>query len=241
MSRRKWLLIVAAVLCLVGCVASLPCLQTVSDGEGWQWSASNLKQIGLALRNYHDVYGRLPPAATYDEAGRPLLSWRVLLLPFLEQQDLFGRFKPDEPWDGPHNKPLLENIPRCYTLGVGSDDAPGMTHYQVFIGPGTAFGRGDLTPDGPPDRVLVVEASDPVPWTKPAELAYSPDNPLPALGGLFQKPIHLWCYEIGRRPGFSAVFADGEVRFVRGDTPERTVRSFISRDDVGKGDGPRRE
>jgi hypothetical protein len=172
------------------------------------------------------MYGRLPPAVKHGNDGQPLYSWRVLLLPFLEQQNLFSQFNLDEPWDSSHNKPLLEKIPKCYMLWRGRKDVAGMTHYQVFVGPGTAFERDDF-----PDTLLVVEAAKPVPWTKPVDLVYVPDEPLPALGGLFQKPIHLWCYEIGRREGFNACFVDGTVRFIPSDTDERTLRGLIARND----------
>lgn len=230
MSRKKWLLFLTAVLCLAGCVAFFPCLQKVRDGEGWQYSAANLKQIGMALHSYHEVYGRLPPAMKLGKDGEPLYSWRVLLLPFLEHQSLFHQFNLDEPWDGPHNKPLLEKIPKYYMLPMGRKDIPGMTYYQAFVGPGTAFEQND-----PSDMFLVVEAATPVPWTKPADLVYVPSKPLPALGGLFQQPIHLWCYEIGGRDGFNACFVDGSVRFIRSDTDERTLRHHISCNDGERG------
>jgi hypothetical protein len=196
----------------------------VRDGEGWQWSASRLKQIGLAVHNYHDVYGRLPPTVKRGNDGQPLYSWRVLLLPFLEQVSLFNQFNLDEPWDSPHNKPLLESIPKCYTLEMGRNDIAGLTHYQAVVGPGTAFEQKDLAGS----LLLVVEAAAPVPWSKPVDLVYAPDKPLPELGGLFQQPIHLWCYEIGRREGFNACFGDGTVRFIRSDTDERTLRGLIT-------------
>jgi hypothetical protein len=220
MSRKRWLLFVAAILVLIGCIAFFPCLETISDGGGWQWSAANLRQIGLALHSYHEIYGRWPPAVKHGKDGQPLCSWRVLLLPFLERQSLFAQYNLDEPWDSPHNKPLLEKMPKCYSL----DDVPGMTHYQIFVGPGTAFERDDVS-----EMLLVVEATNPVPWTKPADLVYDPDQPLPALGGLFRKPSHLWCYQIGSRDGFNACFADGTVRFIRRDMDERTLRDFIAK------------
>jgi hypothetical protein len=77
--------------------------------------------------------------------------------------------------------------------------------------------------------LVVVEATNAVPWTKPDDLIYDPDKPLPALGGLFRKPTYLACYEIGRRGGFNACFGDGTVRFLYEDTDERTLRGFISR------------
>ena len=225
MSRKRWFIFAMAILCLAGCLVFAPCLVTVRDGEGWQWSASNLKQIGLALHHYHDVYGRLPPIVKRGNESQPLYSWRVLLLPFLEQVSLFNQFNLDEPWDSPHNKPLLEKIPKCYMLGMGRTDIAGLTHYQCFVGPGTAFERNDLSNS----LFLVVEAAHPVPWTEPADLIYAPEEPLAELGGLFQQPIHLWCYEIGRRDGFNACLADGNVRFIPSDTDERTLRGFISR------------
>jgi len=230
MTRKRWFIIVAAILCLAGCLVFAPCLVTVRDGEGWQWSAARLKQIGLALHSYHDIYGRLPPAVKRSNEGQPLYSWRVLLLPFLEQQSLFNQFDLDEPWDGPHNKPLLEKIPKCYTLRMWRSDIAGLTHYQAFVGPGTAFQGNDLSNS----LFLVVEAAHPVPWTEPADLVYAPEGPLPELGGLFQQPIHLWCYEIGSRHGFNACLADGNVRFIRSDTDERTLRDFIARSDRAK-------
>ncbi len=229
MSRKRWLIIVSAILCFSCCLVFAPCLQTVRDGEGWQWSAATLKQIGLALHHYHDMYGRLPPTVKRDNEGRPLYSWRVLLLPFLEQENRFKQFNLDEPWDSPHNKLLLEKIPKYYTPGMSRNDIAGMTHYQAVVGPGTAFERNELS-----DLLLVVEVAHPVPWTKPVDLVYAPDKPLPRLGGLFQKPIHLWCYEIGRRDGFNACFGDGTVRFIRSDTDERTLRGFIARSDRAK-------
>jgi hypothetical protein len=223
MSRNRWLFFVAAFLLLTSCIVFFPCLLTVRDGYGWEWSAHSLEQIAHALRGYHNVYGRLPPAAKRGKDGQPLYSWRVLLLPFLEHDYLFRQFNLDEPWDSPHNKSLLEKIPRCYTPGTWRGDPVGITHYQALVGTDTAFERDDLS-----NTILVVESTNAVPWTKPEDLVYAPDKPLPALGGLFQQPIHLWCYEIGRRDGFNACFGDGNVRFIRSNLDERTLRGLIT-------------
>src|SRR5262249_30142494 len=77
-------------------------------------SANNLKQIGLAMHNYHDVNGAFPPAAVCDKTGKPMLSWRVLILPYIEQDALYKEFKLDEPWDSEHNKKLLAKMPKVY-------------------------------------------------------------------------------------------------------------------------------
>jgi hypothetical protein len=73
-------------------------------------SQNNLKQLGIAIHSYHDVHGFLPTDVR-DADGKPLLSWRVLLLPYLEQEPLYRRFKLDEPWDSENNKPLLALMP----------------------------------------------------------------------------------------------------------------------------------
>ncbi len=80
-------------------------------------SINNLKQLVLAMHNYHDVYGQFPADATYDKAGKPLLSWRVAILPYIEQDNLYKQFHLDEPWDSDHNKKLLEQMPPLYGFG----------------------------------------------------------------------------------------------------------------------------
>lgn len=232
MRRRKWL-IVGFVLVCIPCLGLLPCVQTVRDGEGWVRSANSLAQIGLALRNYHDVHGHLPPAVVRDQDGRPLYSWRVVLLPYLEQDTLHRKFRLDEPWDGPNNKLFLQETPRPYEPALGGNDAPGLTRYQVFIGPGTAFERDGLAwadfPDGPANTLLVAEAGEPVPWSKPADLAYDSDGPLPPLGGAFTKPIKLACYVVRRDPGFCACLGEGRGQFIRQLGDDHAIRAFITR------------
>ena len=177
----------------------------------------------MAMHNYHDKHGQLPPAVVHGKDGRPLLSWRVLILPFLENGDLYSQFRLDEPWDSRHNKKLLEKMPAVFTPFDGSSPPqPHTTFYQVFVGKGAAFeGREGLRlrndfPDRTSDTFLVVEAGTAVPWTKPEDLPYHPDRPLPKLGGLF--------------PGtFRAAFADGSVRTVPQDTDEATLRAAITR------------
>jgi hypothetical protein len=91
----------------------LPCTSKVSEDYGYIRSASRLRAIGYALRSYHEAHGKLPPAVGRDKAGRPLYSWRVLLLPYLEEPFLYAKFNLDEPWDSPTNKPLLRKRHRA--------------------------------------------------------------------------------------------------------------------------------
>jgi hypothetical protein len=157
----------------------------------------------------------MPPAVVYGEEGKPLYSWRVLILPYIEQNDLFQEFHLNEPWDSPHNIRLLEKMPATYAPPAGKAWKVPQYHTvcHVFVGRGAAFeGREGLRfprdfTDGTSDTLLVVEAGKPVPWTKPEELAYDPDGPLPDLRGLF-------------RDGFRAAMGDGSVCFVRRGTSE---------------------
>jgi hypothetical protein len=182
-------------------------------------SVNHLKQLGLAAHNYYSVEKKLPASAVFDKNGKPLLSWRVLLLPYLEQANLFKEFHLDEPWDSEHNKKLLESIPAVYR--VDRDDLkPGETPYVAFTGKGTVFeGTKGITlrdiDDGTSNTLLFVESARPVPWTKPEDLVYDADKPLPKLGIL--------------PTGFNGGFCDGSVRWFKASLPEKVLRALITR------------
>ncbi|MDW8244124.1 MAG: DUF1559 domain-containing protein, partial [Thermogemmata sp.] len=186
-------------------------------------STNNLKQIVLALHIYHDAQGRFPPAATVDENGKPLLSWRVLILPFLEQEQLFRRFKLNEPWDSEHNKKLIPLMPKIYAL-PGTEDQEGkagMTYYRVFVGNGAAwelgkgFRIGDFT-DGAANTWSVVVADQAVPWTKPSELPFDPKKDMSTLLG---KVGNVW----------QAAYVDGSVRNFSKLPKADVIKALITR------------
>lgn len=186
-------------------------------------SQNNLKQIALAMHNYLDTYKAFPPAAIRGKDGKLLLSWRVAILPYIEELPLYQQFKLDEPWDSAHNKKLLEKMPKIYAPVNGQTKEPHATYYQVFTGPGTAFEGPKGLPisefqDGTSNTVLVVEAGVAVPWSKPEDLTYRPKQDLPKLGGLFTD-------------GFNAALADGSVRWIRRNFDVPTFRLFITRND----------
>ena len=199
----------------------LPAVQKVREAANRMACQQNLKQLAIAMHNYHDVHGSFPPAVVRDKNGKPLYSWRVLLLPYMEEQPLFQQFKLDEPWDSPNNIKLLDRMPRVFTdPGAAMPDAHS-TFYQVFVGPKTAFedaaGQNLATfTDGPGNTILIVEAAKAVPWTKPEDLGFDPNAPLPALGGQHVN-------------GYNAALADGAVHFLPRDTDERTLRGLITR------------
>src|SRR5438105_7093731 len=196
-------------------------------------SANNLHQIARAIHEYQDTYGHLPPVAVCGKDGRPLLSWRVLILPFLEGFDLYAQFHLDEAWDSPHNQSLLQKMPRAYApFGSRSAASADSTFYQVFTGKGTAFETGGLLipkdfPDGPADTILVIEAGHAVPWSQPADLPYVADAPLPELGGLFKGPTRFSNWN--QIPGMNAAFADGSVHFLKKPIQEERLRGMITR------------
>ena len=178
-------------------------------------SQNNLKQIGLALHAYNDAYNRLPfvgvgvkgmPGQLFPQANmHPNLSWRVAILPFIEQNALYQQFKLDEPWDSPHNKKLIPLMPQVYAPLGGAKAEKGMTFYQIFTGP-AAMQNGMRIPasfpDGTSNTIFVVEAAEPVIWTKPQDIPFDPKKPVPKLGALFGGD-------------FNVVLADGSVRFIR--------------------------
>jgi uncharacterized protein (TIGR03067 family) len=191
-----------------------------AQGAQQTGSANNLKQIGLAMHNYHDARRSLPAAAIYSKDGKPLLSWRVAILPYLDQRNLYNQFKLDEPWDSPHNKKLIDKMPRIYAP-IGVDLKPGTTMYRVFVGPGAAFEgtSGQRFPsftDGTSNTILVVEAGEAVPWTKPDELRFDPKGKLPKLGGHF-------------KGGFNVLVADGSTRAIRANFDPQLLRAAITR------------
>ena len=100
---------------------------------------SNLKQIAIALHNYHDVYGSFPPAYVADKQGRPMHSWRVLILPYLEYAALYEQYRFDEPWNGPNNIKLVEHVPDVFQCPSNESEGNTCTNYVAVIGPRTAW------------------------------------------------------------------------------------------------------
>lgn len=175
------------------------------------------------MHNYESMHGKLPPAAVCGNYGEPLLSWRVLILPFIEQEELYKQFRLDEPWDSPHNIELLSKMPASYAppRGKQSKVPPDHTVCHVFVGKGAAFEGSEGLPlrevsDGMANTILIIEGGPPVPWTKPEELHYDPDGPLPAFDSFLKDIIRVG-------------MADGSVRYVRKDVSAATWRAAITR------------
>jgi hypothetical protein len=195
----------------------LPSVQKVRQAATRTEGMNNLKQIGLAMHMYADQdHGIFPPPSFGGG-----LSWRVALLPHLGHKDLYDQFKLNEPWDSPHNKQLLAKMPPVYASPTRPAGEPGSTFYQVFVGPGAAFERnhGVRIPeftDGLSNTLLVVEAAQAVPWTKPADLPFALKGQLPRLGA-------------PGAPSFLGLLADGSVRPFPQNLTQESLRGLITR------------
>jgi Protein of unknown function (DUF1559) len=151
---------------------------------------NNLKMLTLAAQNYENNNGALPAVAIVDKAGKPLLSWRVHLLPYLEEAKLYQEFHLDEPWDSEHNKKLIARMPAVFRGPSPWLNAAGKTIFLAPTGKGTAWPGGpkglrifDFN-DGTSQTIYLVTAdnSHAVEWTKPEDLKFDPAKPHAGLG-----------------------------------------------------------
>jgi hypothetical protein len=193
------------------------------DSAGRAQTMNNLKQIALAMYNYHDVAKHFPEPAIRDAEGKPLLSWRVAILPYLGEEQLYKQFHLNEPWDSAHNKALVEKMPALFR-SPASRAAAGMTNYVLPVGNGALYSSSkdkptpkDIT-DGTSNTIMLLGVDDKnaVVWTKPDDLPFDPQDPKKGIGNLF--------------PGaFPAAMCDGSVRILRTTIDPTTLKALITR------------
>jgi hypothetical protein len=200
----------------------LPAVQAAREAARRMTASNQLKQIGLAFHNYHAAYKKLPDRAIRDENGNPLLSWRVAILPFIEQLALYEQFHLDEPWDSPHNIKLLDQMPTTF-VDPSVVVAPGYTVFQVSQGEGLMFedtGERKFRDvlDGLSNTIMAVESSREaaVPWTKPADLEFDLSNLLAKTGDAHQG-------------GFHVLMADGAVVFLTNSIDQELLKRLLTR------------
>ena len=188
----------------------LPAVAKARDAAQRAQSTNNLKQIALAMHNYADVNKGFPPAVLLGPDGKTKYSWRVALLPYLEQQQLYNQYNFNEPWDSENNKKILAQMPAIYR----HPSAPGIagnrqsSSYYVLTGEGGVFNDKPSKSgtnfaqirDGTAHTILAVEAKRDTPWTKPEDIPFDAERELPKLGGYAPE-------------GFSVAITDGSVRF----------------------------
>jgi prepilin-type processing-associated H-X9-DG protein len=229
------------ILIVVGCIGAifvlgcggvlvglmLPAVQKVREAAGRAKDQNNLKQIGLSLHNLHDVNGdwKLPYAVDNQNKIMNGHSFRVSLLPYIEQGQLFSSIDLTQPWDSVKNSPVT-NLPiMTYQDPDAINKGTNQTPYRCFVGGGAMF-NADGKPvriqnitDGTSNTIMMVFAQETVPWAKPQELPYSKTTPLPPIG------------KATDTRGFNVVFADGSVRYIQRNIPDADLRSLIEAND----------
>jgi prepilin-type processing-associated H-X9-DG protein len=234
MSRTAILLIVAG--CIAGmlmCCAPvlvallLPAVQQAREAARRSQCQNNLKQIGLALLNYESRYGTFPPAFVADANGKPMHSWRVLILPYLEQQSLYDSYNFSEPWDGPNNSRLLSQMPAVFRCASDPASAGGTTtsYAGVFgehcIFQGSAPVRFASITDGAGNTMLVGEADGArIPWMKPDDIDVGLHPTLGDSSGFSSHHLR----------GVNFLMADGSVRFIPLSIDQQSLKALFTRD-----------
>jgi hypothetical protein len=204
----------------------LPAVQKIRDTAGRKQESNKLLQIGLGIHSYHDANGKMPPPFLKPIDGRKeaadperRLSWRVGVLPYIEQDNLYRAMNLSENWDSPINKPFTDT-PISTLADPG--DRTNQTRYRGFVGRGTLFDPNEAVTfanitDGSSNTIMVVEAADTVPWAQYKELGFDRNAPLPALG----------------RPNattFLVLMGDGSTRTVQKSVNPAALRGAITRD-----------
>ena len=205
---------------------------------------NNLKQIGIALHNYHDVYDSFPPAYVADENGKPIYSWRVLLLPFVDRDPLYQTYDLSQPWDSPENLALLKEMPPVYTCPARESyyDKSGNTYYRAILGQGTAWPGQSSSKisdfkDGAEVTIMVIEADAGIPWTAPQD--FTPEEAAMSLASTdFESAGHRGSdYFHEYFYGKSVLFMDGVVKFAPFGLDQDFARELFTLDD-GKPERP---
>jgi len=213
----------------IGIGLLLPAVQKVRQAATRTQGVNNLKQLGLAFHNYESAYSNFPGNITDKKTGKALLSWRVAILPFIEQDNLYRQFKLDEPWDSEHNLKIAKIAIKLYTPPGQQvqQDSQGncMTPYQGLAGPsgllepGKKIRLANIT-DGTSNTILLVEAKNMVIWTKPDDVPFDPKagfaEPEKVFGGLSPN-------------GFNSLFADGSVRFISNKIDQKILKALFTR------------
>jgi hypothetical protein len=190
---------------------------------------NNLRMLGIAMHSYHDAYGSFSPAYLADGNGKPMHSWRVLLLPYMDQGKLYQEYHFDEPWNGPHNQLLASRMPREFSLPCRH----GFSHrHQLFCRRRAEDGfprRGAYSHQGHPRRHIEHNSVGRggrlgVNWLEPRDLSY-----VEAVRGL--NPKSGWGISSHHPEGAEVALADGSVWRLSEATPGEQLRRLLERND----------
>lgn len=224
-NARAALLFLAALVFFIGSM-SIPCAPHGGRRGKTPQCADTMRSIAQALTQYAESRGHYPPAVIRDREGRPLYSWRVEILPFLDRADLYAQFHPDEPWDTPHNKGLLKE---CNMFHCPSDPTPPeMTSYVAVVGEQAMLDASlpranDDCADGPGNTLLLVECSrSGVAWSEPVDvyldtMPLSINTPI----GIAMRSDHV--------QGCNVAFADTHIEYFAEGISPVNLRAFLTR------------
>jgi prepilin-type processing-associated H-X9-DG protein len=189
--------------------------------------ANNLKQIGLALHNYHAVFDCFPPAYIADASGKPMHSWRLLILPFMESTPTYNAYNFDEPWNGPGNT-TIANMPHyVFTCPNDHDQPSRFTSYVALVGPGTAFPGASTSKisdvrDGISSTIMVVQiAGSDIGWTEPRDLDAT--KVAMTINGAKHPGISSM-----DGPGANILFMDGHVSWIMENVPAKDLKAWLT-------------
>ena len=210
----------------------LPAVPASREAARRMQCTNNIKQIMLAFHNYHDNYKCFPPAYSVDEDGKPLHSWRVLILPYIEQTALYEQIRLDEPWDSEHNHQFHAKAPsvfRCPSAGelreAPSVPAPAGCFYSVIVGKETAFfgpeTRSMSEASSPlSETIFLVERRMPVNWMDPSrEITFET-----ACQGVNVDAMGISSYHVG---GVNVALGDGSCHFIADTIDSETLRKML--------------
>jgi len=219
----------------------LPFVPSAREAAKRAQCLSNMKHIAFAFHLYHDVHGYFPPAYTVDEDGKPLHSWRVLILPYMEQTILYEQIRLGEPWDSEHNRQFHEQVPNMFRCPSSPREASqcstclhipvrvvGGTTYSIVYGAETPFTGSQPTKKegiagGLSDTIFLVERRTPVNWMNPSqEITFET-----AVRGINVDAMGISSYHAG---GVNVALGDGSVRFISDNIDLETLRALLMRD-----------
>lgn len=230
-------LLAVGAACLLGCLACGGVVALLLVPVGFRGGAlgqqaqsqNNLKQIVIALHNYHDANGKFPPAVVKDADGKPLYSWRVLVLPYMEQAALYDRFDKSKAWDDPANLTISNTMIEAFRSPLDSTLAASGTSYFVIVGDQTPFpadrgcGLAEIT-DGTSNTIAVVELTGIAgSWAAPTDPKF--ENVAMSIG---PSPGQLNSNQAGK---LNVAMCDGSVRSLPATTPPHVVSSLVTRNE----------
>lgn len=178
----------------------------------------------MAVANYHDTNGHYPPPFVRGPDGRPWHSWRVLVLPFIEQHELHKQYRFDEPWDGPNNRQLADRMPRIFRFHSSKSDGNTTTNYLAVVGEETVWHptkrvtTGEMT-DGLSTTILIVENRGAgIHWMEPRDLTFADLDPTVNSPAGVSSPYN----------DPAVALLDGSLRKVRTVLPPDVLRALLT-------------